>query len=84
MIFYYGWMAQVAPLSTQLASAFARELPTLVVMDSPISNISAYLDRYISLSRDGKPTGIYLRQDKAQEITPSERLELASYRFEIN
>lgn len=83
MVNYYAWMNQATPLRAQLTASLGGELPTLIYLDGESLSMTNYLGEYVPVMRDGKPTGLYLRQDKINQITPHQLLELEYYRFNI-
>jgi hypothetical protein len=83
MINYYGWMDQTLPMKQDLTAHLSRELPTIVWAETKLG-VGGYLDRYTAILREGKPSGLYLRQDKVGEVTEQQTADLAYYRFQIN
>jgi hypothetical protein len=84
MIFYYGWMDQVPLLKDSLTTKLQAGLPTIIIIDDQGLGIGSYIQQYQPLSRDGKPTSLYLRQDKFKDISDAAKAKLSYYRFEIN
>jgi hypothetical protein len=83
MVNYYGWMDQTPPMKEGLTNHLEKELPTIVWAQT-MQGVGIYLDHYTPLLREGKPSGLYLRKDQVQSLTPQVRADLSYYRFEIN
>lgn len=83
MVNYYDWMDQTEPMKADLVNHLTKELPTIIFSETA-RGIGSYLDQYVSVLREGKPSGLYLRKDQVQYVTAETRASLLYYRFEIN
>lgn len=83
MVNYYGWMDQTEPLKNDLDHNLEINLPTIVYAETKLG-IGAYLEKYTPITREGKPSGLYLRADQVDGLSKETRAHLLYYRFEIN
>ncbi len=83
MVNYYGWMDQTEPMKSELDHNLGVELPTIVYAETKLG-IGAYMDQYTPITREGKPSRLYLRMDQVDRLSSETRAHLLYYRFEIN
>jgi len=76
---YYGWESSVKDLRENYQKVFFGDNPPEIVYGG--KEVKLMAEKYIALQRENKPTLLFVRKDRYEEITPEQWAALETRRF---